>query len=96
MSNPNYRKKLIGVALPLEVINIASQKETNPFLKYHPRQIHFWWARRPLAACRAMVFASMIDDPSAWPELFPSNEMQEVERHPLAEQITENFEKLEI
>jgi hypothetical protein len=43
-----------------------------------------------------MVFASMIDDPSAWPELFPSNEMQEVERHPLAEQITENFEKLEI
>jgi hypothetical protein len=38
MSNPNYRKKLIGVALPLEVINIASQKETNPFLKYHPRQ----------------------------------------------------------
>ena len=79
----SYRKKLIEVALPLEAINIASQKETNPFLKHHPRQMHFWWARRPLTACRAMVFALLVDDPSAWPEIFPTEETQKTERQRL-------------
>jgi putative DNA methylase len=52
-----YRKKLIEVALPLDVI------KREPVRQGHPSTIHLWWARRPLAACRAMVFASVIDDP---------------------------------
>jgi hypothetical protein len=53
----DYKKKLIEVALPLESINQASLKEKNPFLKGHPRAIHLWWARRPLVAARAIIFA---------------------------------------
>lgn len=60
------KKKLIEVALPLEVINQGSKPETeNPFLKGHPRAIHNWWARTPLSICRAMLFAQMIDDPAS-------------------------------
>lgn len=60
-----YKKKLIEVALPLEAINAASIKEkSNPFLKGHPRALHQWWARRPLPACRAVLFAQLVDDPS--------------------------------
>jgi adenine-specific DNA methylase/very-short-patch-repair endonuclease len=59
-----HRKKLIEVALPLEAINEASAREkSNPFLQAHPRQMHLWWARRPLAAARAVIFASLVDDP---------------------------------
>ena len=62
----SYRKKLIEVAIPLEVINQGSKPETeNPFLKGHPRAIHNWWARTPLSICRAILFAQMIDDPAA-------------------------------
>lgn len=77
------RKKLIEVALPLEAINDASRKEKNPFTKYHPRALHVWWARRPLAACRAVLFAQLIDDPSSWPEEFASDEAQDKERQRL-------------
>ena len=57
MTNPTYRKKLIEVTLPLVSINDASAKEKgNPFLKGHPCNLHQWWARRPLATCRAMPF----------------------------------------
>ena len=66
MSNESLKpnKKLIEVAFPLQVINSACAAEkNNPFLKSHPRSIHTWWARRPLAACRAVLFASLIDDP---------------------------------
>lgn len=67
-----YRKKLIEVALPLEAINEASAREkSNPFLKAHPRQIHLWWARRPLAAARAVIFTSLVDDPDD-PEALPA------------------------
>ena len=60
-----YRRKLIEVALPLEAINVASAREkANPFTRDHPRGLHQWWARRPLAACRAVLFASLVDDPS--------------------------------
>src|SRR5688572_544163 len=60
------RKKLIEVALPLDTINQASAAEkANPFLKGHPRQLHLWWARRPLATARAIIFASLVDDPNA-------------------------------
>lgn len=63
MSNIKIPKKLIEVALPLEEINEACQKEKNPFLKNHPRGMHLWWARRPLAAARAILFAQLVNDP---------------------------------
>jgi putative DNA methylase len=56
------RKKLIEVALPLEAINEASARE-NPSGTANPSTLHLWWARRPLAACRAVIFASLVDDP---------------------------------
>src|SRR6476646_3051407 len=59
------RKKLIEVALPLEAINKAWVREKS--IRYgHPRTLHLWWARRPLAAARAVIFAQMVDDPSAY------------------------------
>ena len=57
-----YRKKLIEVALPLEAINVASAREKT--IRYgHPSTMHLWWARRPLAAARAVIFTSLVDDP---------------------------------
>ena len=58
-----YRKKLIEVALPLEDINREAAREKS-IRHGHPSTLHLWWARRPLAACRAVLFASLIDDPS--------------------------------
>ena len=76
-----YKKKLIEVALPLEAINVASALEKgNPFLKGHPRNLHQWWARRPHAAARAVIFAQMIDDPSEHPEEFKTVTAQAEER----------------
>src|SRR5450755_1114551 len=77
-----YRKKMIEVALPLEVINVASAREKS-IRHGHPSTLHLWWARRPLAACRAVLFASLVDDPSALPEQFPTLEVQEAERQRL-------------
>ncbi len=57
-----YRKKLIEVALPLDAINAAAVKEKT-IRHGHPSTLHLWWARRPLAACRAVLFASLVDDP---------------------------------
>ncbi|HEV3276302.1 MAG TPA: DUF1156 domain-containing protein [Terriglobia bacterium] len=57
------KKKLIEVALPLEAINIASAREKS-IRHGHPSTLHLWWARRPLAAARAVIFAQMVDDPS--------------------------------
>jgi len=73
------RKKLIEVALPLEEINKASAREKS-IRHGHPSTLHLWWARRPLAACRAVIFAQLVDDPSAWPDRFPSPEVQAEER----------------
>ena len=61
-----YRKKLIEVALPLEAINVASAREKS-IRHGHPSTLHLWWARRPLAACRAVLFASLVDDPDSDP-----------------------------
>jgi putative DNA methylase len=58
-------KKLIEVALPLEAINIASAREKS-IRHGHPSTLHLWWARRPLAAARAVIFSQMVDDPSAY------------------------------
>lgn len=79
---PEYRKKLIEVALPLEAINRESAREKS-IRHGHPSTLHLWWARRPLAACRAVLFASIVDDPSSWPEKFPTDEDQERERQRL-------------
>ena len=62
-----YRRKLIEVDLPLDVINRESAREKS-ITRGHPSTLHRWWARRPLAACRAVIFASMVDDPSDCPE----------------------------
>ena len=60
------KKKLIEVALPLEAINVASAREKS-IRHGHPSTLHLWWARRPLAAARAVIFAQMVDDPSSSP-----------------------------
>jgi putative DNA methylase len=74
-----YKKKLIEVAIPLEAINAASAREKS-IRHGHPSTLHLWWARRPLAACRAVLFAQLVDDPSSDLEKFPTHEMQEAER----------------
>lgn len=74
-----YKKKLIEVAIPLEAINAASAREKS-IRHGHPSTLHLWWARRPLAACRAVLFAQLVDDPSAHPDKFPTHEAQEAER----------------
>src|SRR5690606_8515425 len=60
-----HRKKLIEVALPLDAINAASAREKS-IRHGHPSTLHLWWARRPLAAARAVIFAQMVDDPSEY------------------------------
>jgi putative DNA methylase len=75
-------RKLIEVALPLEAINIASAREKS-IRHGHPSTMHLWWARRPLAACRAVLFASLVDDPSSHPERYPTEEAQQRERERL-------------
>jgi len=77
-----YRKKLIEVALPLDAINKASVREKS-IRHGHPSTLHLWWARRPLAACRAVLFASLVDDPSEHPGEFPTVQQQEQERERL-------------
>ena len=85
------RKKLIEVALPLEAINKASAREKS-IRHGHPSTLHLWWARRPLAAARAVIFAQMVDDPSAHPDLFPTEKKQEKERQRLFKIIEELVE----
>jgi len=82
MSEVRSRKKLIEVALPLEAVNAASAREKS-IRHGHPSTLHLWWARRPLASARAVIFAQMVDDPSACPEEFPTEEAQARERERL-------------
>ena len=86
MSTP--RKKLIEVSLPLEAINREAKRDKS-IRHGHPSTLHYWWARRPLAACRAVLFAQLVDDPSAWPEEFPTEEDQARERVRLHKVIAE-------
>jgi putative DNA methylase len=87
------RKKLIEVAIPLEAINAESQAEKkNPFIKGHPRSLHQYWARRPLAAARALLFCQLVDDPSSIPEEFRDEESQEIERIRLFSIVTRLIE----
>ena len=87
MTSP--RKKLIEVALPLDAISSASAHENQPFTRKHPRSLHIWWARQPLVAVRAILFAQMVDDPSSSPDLFPTEADQEKERERLFRLIEE-------
>ncbi|MCC6958027.1 MAG: DUF1156 domain-containing protein [Anaerolineales bacterium] len=80
-----YRKKLIEVALPLDAINAASAREKS-IRHGHPSTLHLWWARRPLAACRAVLFAQLVDDPS---EYMPDEQSADEERQRLFELIEE-------
>ena len=85
---PPHRKKLIEVALPLDAINAAAAREKS-IRHGHPSTLHLWWARRPLAAARAVIFAQMVDDPGSRPELFPTEQEQERERRRLFDLIEE-------
>jgi putative DNA methylase len=75
------KKKLIEVALPLDAINKAAVREKT--IRHGPRDLHLWWARRPLAAARAVIFSQMVDDPSSYPDLFKTEKAQEKERQRL-------------
>ena len=66
------KKKLIEVALPLDAINTASAREKS-IRHGHPSTLHLWWARRPLAAARAVIFTQMVDDPSGYVDVLLSD-----------------------
>ena len=72
MNATTVRKKLIEVALPLDAINAASAREKS-IRHGHPSTLHLWWARRPLAAARAVIFAQMVDDPSEYVDVLLSD-----------------------
>jgi len=84
------QRKLIEVALPLEAINRACQHEKSVPRKGQPATMHLWWTRRPLAACRAVLFAQLVDDPSSHPDRFPTDDDQAAERQRLFE-LMEQF-----
>ena len=86
-------KKLIEVALPLPEINDASAYDKMPGIGPHPKGIHQWWARLPLPTARAVLFASVVDDPSSHPGKFPSEEAQNAERERLFDIIRELMQK---
>ncbi len=88
MTAAKYRKKLIEVALPLEAINIASAREKS-IRHGHPSTLHLWWARRPLAACRAVLFASLVNDPDDDPMYGISKDIAATERAKLFDLIEE-------
>ena len=77
-----YKKKLIEVALPLDAINAESVRERS-IRHGHPATLHLWWSRKPTATARAVIWASLVDDPSAHPEQFPTEQAQEKERRRL-------------
>lgn len=83
------KKKLIETSLPLEAINAEASREKS-IRHGHPSTLHLYWARRPLAAARAVLFAQLVDDPASRPEEFPTVEAQDAERarlHDLLEQL---------
>ena len=77
-----YKKKLIEVALPLDAINAESAREKS-IRHGHPSTLHLWWSRKPTATARAVIWSSLVDDPSAHPEEFPTEAAQEKERQRL-------------
>jgi putative DNA methylase len=84
MSGPGrwYQPKLIEVSIPLEDINAESAREKS-IRHGHPSTLHLWWTRKPLATARAVLFAQLVDDPSAHPDRFPTEQAQQAERERL-------------
>jgi putative DNA methylase len=82
------KRKLIEVGIPLDVISAEAAREKS-IRHGHPSTLHLWWARRPLAACRAVLFAQLVDDPSAHPDRFDSEAKQDAERKELHRLISE-------
>ncbi|UKA69009.1 DUF1156 domain-containing protein (plasmid) [Arthrobacter sp. FW306-05-C] len=80
------KKKLIEVSLPLETINTQGAREKN-IRHGHPSTLHLYWARRPQAAARAVLFGQLVDDPSSRPDEFPTVEAQDAERERLHKMI---------
>ncbi|WEA26402.1 DUF1156 domain-containing protein [Rhizobium binxianense] len=83
MTTTAPRKKLIEVSIPLEAINTEARRRKQKAPKGYPTSIHKYWAQRPVAACRAVLFAQLVDDPSAWPDRYPTEEAQDIERRRL-------------
>lgn len=79
---PKHRKKLIEVSLPLAAINRESAKDAS-LTHGHPSTLHRYWSRKPLATCRAVVFASLVDDPVSCEDEFPTEGEQGAERNRL-------------
>ena len=88
-ANDPLRRKLIEVAFPLEVVNAAGRAEKAVPKKGHPATMHLWWSRKPLGVARAVLFASLVDDPSARPDLYPTEAAQQAERRRLLGLIEE-------
>src|ERR1700712_5768106 len=86
MTEKPFKRKLIEVALPLEAINKASAREKS-IRHGHPSTLHLWWARRPLAAARAVLFAQLVDDPASRPEAAAIANADERETWIVAERI---------
>ncbi|WP_240541154.1 DUF1156 domain-containing protein [Bifidobacterium colobi] len=79
MTDAPRRKKLIETGIPLKKINEESAREKS--LRHGlPSTLHLYWARRPLATTRSILFAQLVDDPSSHPEQFPTVEAQDAER----------------
>ena len=83
MTTAQPRKKLIEVSIPLEAINAEARRRKQKAPKGYPTSFHKYWAQRPVAACRAVLFAQLVDDPSAWPERFTTEAEQDTERRRL-------------
>jgi putative DNA methylase len=92
-ANSKHFKKLIEVSLPLPEINDASSYDKMPGIGPHPKGIHHWWARLPLPTARAVLFASVVDDPEAHPEKYPTEEVQKAERERLFGILRQLMEK---
>ena len=75
-----YRQKLIEVSLPMENINTQSAREKSIRL-VHPSTLHLWWARRPLAAYCAVLFASLVDDPDSDPQFLRHDGSVDICKH---------------
>lgn len=82
------KKKLIETIMPISIINRESEREKNARSGL-PSSVHMWWSRRPMAAARSTLFASLVDDPAEHPELFPTEVDQENERNRLLKIVEE-------
>jgi putative DNA methylase len=88
-------KKLIEVALPLDAINVACAREKS-IRHGHPSTLHLWWARRPLAAARSVIFAQLVNDPaSLWEAQHPGEKPSPQQRSAFTKRRKELFNLIE-